>query len=88
VADLDLVRRHLYNVLKFEDKPTPTMAKEKPTIPPDDLERNLALARPNEDQTLRHIGLAGNTYVILLTGKDTSFVRRGTWSSSYNLSQR
>ena len=42
------------------------------TIPPDDLERNLALARPNEDQTLRHIGLAGDTYTILLTGKDTA----------------
>jgi quercetin dioxygenase-like cupin family protein len=41
------------------------------SIPPDDLERNLALARPNEDQTLRHIGLAGGTYTILLTGKDT-----------------
>jgi quercetin dioxygenase-like cupin family protein len=42
------------------------------TIPPDDLERNLALARPNEDQTLRHVGLAGDTYTILLTGKDTA----------------
>src|ERR1700720_3516345 len=42
------------------------------TIPPDDLERNLALARPNEDQTLRHIGLAGDTYTILLTGDDTA----------------
>src|ERR1700720_3063209 len=42
------------------------------TIPPDDLERNLALARPNEDQTLRHIGLVGDTYTILLTGKDTA----------------
>jgi quercetin dioxygenase-like cupin family protein len=41
-------------------------------IPPDDLERNLALARPNEDQTLCHIGLAGGTYTILLTGKDTA----------------
>jgi quercetin dioxygenase-like cupin family protein len=42
------------------------------TIPPDDLERNLALARPNEDQNLPHIGLAGDTYTILLTGKDTA----------------
>ena len=41
-------------------------------IPPDDIERNLARARPNEDQTLRHIGLAGDTYTILLTGKDTA----------------
>jgi hypothetical protein len=32
-------------------------------------QRNLALARPNEDQSLPHIGLAGDTYTILLTGK-------------------
>jgi quercetin dioxygenase-like cupin family protein len=42
------------------------------TIPPDDLARKLAVARPNEDQMLRHIGLAGDTYTILLTGKDTA----------------
>jgi quercetin dioxygenase-like cupin family protein len=42
------------------------------TIPPDDIERNLALARPNEDQTLPHLGVVGDTYTILLTGKDTA----------------
>src|SRR5881398_113925 len=42
------------------------------TIPPDDLQRTLALARSNEDQKLPHIGLAGDTYTILLTGKDTA----------------
>jgi quercetin dioxygenase-like cupin family protein len=41
------------------------------TIPPDDLERTLALARPDEDQSLRHLAVAGGTYTILLTGKDT-----------------
>src|SRR5882724_6792509 len=41
-------------------------------VPPDDLQRNLALARPDEDQGLPHIGLAGDTYTILLTGKDTA----------------
>src|SRR5450432_1884387 len=41
-------------------------------LPPDDLQRNLALARPYEDQSLPHIGLAGDTYTILLTGKDTA----------------
>ncbi len=40
-------------------------------IPPDDLRRNLAVARPNEDQSLPHIGLAGDTYTILLSGDDT-----------------
>ncbi|MDQ3687564.1 MAG: cupin domain-containing protein [Acidobacteriota bacterium] len=43
-----------------------------PAIPPDDIRRNLALARSDEDQSLRHIGLAGDTYTILLTGADTA----------------
>jgi quercetin dioxygenase-like cupin family protein len=34
--------------------------------------RNLALARRNEGQNLPHIGLAGDTYTILLTGDDTA----------------
>ena len=41
-------------------------------IPPDDLERTLALARPDEDQSLQHLAVAGGTYTILLTGKDTA----------------
>jgi quercetin dioxygenase-like cupin family protein len=41
-------------------------------IPPDDLQRNLTIARPNEDPNLPHIGLVGDTYTILLTGKDTA----------------
>jgi quercetin dioxygenase-like cupin family protein len=43
-----------------------------PSIPPDDLTRNFAVARPNTDQSLPHIGLAGDTYTVLLTGKDTA----------------
>jgi len=42
------------------------------TIPVDDLRRNLVISRPNEDQTLPHIGFAGDTYTILLTGVDTA----------------
>src|SRR3984893_6125893 len=48
------------------------MTNETQTIPPDDVQRNLALARPNEDQKLPHIGLARDTYTILLTGKDAA----------------
>jgi len=40
-------------------------------LPPDDLQRNLVVVRPNEDQNLPHIGLAGDTYTILLSGDDT-----------------
>jgi len=42
------------------------------TIPPDDLKRNLVLARSNEDQALPRLGVAGDTYTILVTGKDTA----------------
>ena len=48
------------------------MITDTSTIPPDDLQRSLALARPNEDEGLPHIGLAGDTYTILLTGKETA----------------
>ena len=47
-----------------------TMTIETQTIPPDDLQRRLTLVRPNEDQNLPHIGLAGDTYTILLKGED------------------
>jgi mannose-6-phosphate isomerase-like protein (cupin superfamily) len=41
-------------------------------IPPDDPSRKLAVARPNQDSTLPHLGLAGDTYTILLSGNDTN----------------
>jgi quercetin dioxygenase-like cupin family protein len=42
------------------------------TIPPDDLRRHLTLARPEADPNLPHLGIVGDTYTILLTGKDTA----------------
>jgi mannose-6-phosphate isomerase-like protein (cupin superfamily) len=41
-------------------------------IPPDDFSRRLVLARPNEDETLPHLGVVGDTYTVLLTGADTA----------------
>jgi quercetin dioxygenase-like cupin family protein len=41
-------------------------------LPPDNLQRNLAIAQPNADQKLPHIGLVGDTYTMLLTGNDTA----------------
>src|SRR3984893_18111957 len=41
------------------------------SVPPDDLKRCLVAARSN-DQNLPHIGLVGDTYTILLAGKDTA----------------
>ena len=41
-------------------------------IPADTLDRNLTVARPDEDQTLPHMGIVGDTYTILLSGNDTN----------------
>lgn len=41
-------------------------------IPPDDPRRSLAHARPDRDGNLPHIGLAGDTYTVLLSGEDTA----------------
>src|SRR5580700_8782959 len=43
-----------------------------PTIPPDDQGRRLTLARPDEDESLPHLGLVGDTYTILVAGSDTN----------------
>src|SRR5450631_487118 len=40
-------------------------------LPPDILSRALAVAR-SDDPNLPHIGLVGDTYTILLAGKDTA----------------
>ena len=42
------------------------------TIPPDDPRRDATLARPNTDNSLRHIAVVGDTYTILLDGKQTA----------------
>ena len=42
------------------------------SIPPDDPSRELTVARPDEDQSLTHIGLVGDTYTILVSGQDTA----------------
>jgi quercetin dioxygenase-like cupin family protein len=40
-------------------------------VPPDDPGRSLVIARA-DDQKLPHIGLVGDTYTILISGKDTA----------------
>jgi len=50
----------------------PGTTPDRAPIPPDDPRRQLALARPDEDGSLPHIGLVGDTYTILLTGEDTA----------------
>ena len=41
-------------------------------IPADDLNRTSVIAQPEIDGKLPHIGIVGDTYTILLTGKDTA----------------
>lgn len=41
-------------------------------IPADDLSRSLTVGRPDQDLSLPHIGLVGDTYTILVSGQDTA----------------
>ncbi|HVJ04435.1 MAG TPA: cupin domain-containing protein [Candidatus Saccharimonadales bacterium] len=41
-------------------------------IPSDNLQRNLTVAQRDADPNSPHIGVVGDTYTILLTGKDTA----------------
>lgn len=50
--------------------PSGTSIQPAAEIPPDDPTRELTLANP-EDPTSRHISVAGGTYTILVTGKET-----------------
>jgi quercetin dioxygenase-like cupin family protein len=43
-----------------------------PPLPADDLHRSLTFSSPDTDQSLPHIGLAGNTYTVTVSGKDTN----------------
>jgi quercetin dioxygenase-like cupin family protein len=43
-----------------------------PPLSPDDLKRNLTVARIDQDKTLPHIGLVGDTHTITITGAETA----------------
>jgi quercetin dioxygenase-like cupin family protein len=40
-------------------------------LPPDDPQRQLIFAQPDQDASLPHVGLVGDTYTILVAGKET-----------------
>ncbi len=46
------------------------MPDQPAPIPPDDPSRGLTVARPDDDQSLPHIGLVGDTYTILVAGQN------------------
>ena len=54
------------------------------TIPADDAERDFTLAR-SDSANLPHIGLVGDTYTILVAGKDTASSNDGLLSSETSL---
>jgi quercetin dioxygenase-like cupin family protein len=49
-----------------------TEGQQRLGIPADDPLRTLAVVRPETDPNIPHIGLAGDSYTILLTGKETA----------------
>ena len=54
------------------DPRTTSSSQHESTIPQDDPHRNLTVARPNDDQQLVHVALAGDTYTILVSGDATA----------------
>jgi quercetin dioxygenase-like cupin family protein len=48
------------------------MTSRPAPVPLDDPARQLTVARPDQDQSLPHIGLVGDTYTILVTGAETA----------------
>jgi quercetin dioxygenase-like cupin family protein len=50
--------------------PSPPRQQRDSAIPPDDPGRKLVVAQPDEKKP--HIGIVGDTYTILLAGKDTA----------------
>jgi mannose-6-phosphate isomerase-like protein (cupin superfamily) len=51
---------------------TPSTGPSIPAIPDDDPGRQTVVARPDDDQTLSHWGVVGDTYTILVSGEDTA----------------
>ena len=41
-------------------------------LPADDERRTLTVARPDTEEALEHLGVVGDTYTLLLTGKETA----------------
>jgi quercetin dioxygenase-like cupin family protein len=48
------------------------MTTQYPPIPADDLTRNLTVAQLDQEKTLPHLGLVGDTYTITVTGAETA----------------
>jgi len=60
------------NHSKIQNDPAMTNPPLLTALPPDDFRRELTLVRPDSDSSQTHLGIAGGTYTILLTGTDTA----------------
>src|SRR6185437_2829320 len=49
-----------------------SVSEQIAAIPDDDPTRGLTLARPDTDKSLVHVAVVGDTYTIVVTGKDTA----------------
>ena len=49
-----------------------SVSEQITAIPDDDPTRTLTLARPDTDKSLVHVAVVGDTYTIVVTGKDTA----------------
>lgn len=47
------------------------MSAASTPLPPDDLGRQLTVARPDTDATLLHLAVVGGTYTVLISGQQT-----------------
>jgi hypothetical protein len=50
----------------------PSTAPTTKAIPDDDPTRKAAVARPDDDQTLPHWGVVGDTYTTPISGEETA----------------
>ena len=63
----DRVKTHVHSEEQF----MPDSQYRYPSLPPDDPKRLLTVAQPNEDQSLLHLGIVGDTYTMLVSGAQT-----------------
>ncbi len=72
MTDDSQIVEHSFEAIRSRKSKLNSMNTNGSTIPDDDLKRNAVFARLDEDQSLTHLGIVGDTYTILLTGQDTA----------------
>jgi mannose-6-phosphate isomerase-like protein (cupin superfamily) len=55
-----------------ENGMTESMNTQSSALPDDDFSRQLTVANPDIDETLPHLAVVGDTYTVVLSGKDTA----------------